>query len=195
MRARFQAAAVAMVACGLVAGCSDTRFETPDATFQTAKVAFADNDYSEFCDCLSEDSRDEMAASMVFMGGFMQIDTKSEEATDVAAVFKKHGLDKESNPKVTINVTAGKKDQKDQFKKLVEPIKDRNAFIVDMIAVFRKHKPDAKPFESDAKLTDLKIDGQVATATVEQTRDGKKHTTPIKFAKNGNHWKIDEFAL
>ena len=36
---------------------------------------------------------------------------------------------------------------------------------------------------------------QVATATVEQTRDGKKHTTPIKFTKNGNHWKIDEFAL
>ena len=48
---------------------------------------------------------------------------------------------------------------------------------------------------ADARLTDLKIDGQVATANVVQTRDGKKQTTPIKFAKHGNRWKIDEFEL
>ena len=199
MRARFQAVAVAVVvvACGFVSGCADTRFETPEATLQTAKVAFADNDYNKFCDCLSDDGRDQLAASMVFMGGVMQMGPESDEAKEVAAVFKKHGLDKESRSKVTIDTSANEKDQKEQFKKLVAPIKDRSAFIVDMIAVIRKHsdKPDARLFEADAKLTDLKIDGQIATANVVQTRDGKQQTTPIKFAKNGSHWKIDEFEL
>ena len=53
MRARFQAVAVAVavLACGLISGCADTRFETPEATLETAKVAFADHDYNEFCDC------------------------------------------------------------------------------------------------------------------------------------------------
>ena len=49
MRARFQAVAVAVLACGLISGCADTRFETPEATLETAKVAFADHDYNEFC--------------------------------------------------------------------------------------------------------------------------------------------------
>ena len=200
MRARFQTVAVAVVAvvaCGLVSGCSDTRFESPEATLRTAKVAFADHDYNEFCDCLSDDGRDQMAAAMVFIGGFMQMGAEGEEAEEIAAVLKKHGLDEANKPQVKINLDASEKEQKEQFKKLVEPIEDRSAFIVDMIAVIRKHsdKPDARLFEEDAKLIDLKIDGQVATAKVVQTRDGKERTTPIKFAKNGSQWKIDEFEF
>ena len=67
-----------------------------------------------------------------------------------------------------------------------------------MISVIRKHsnKPDNKLFVANAKLTDLKIDGQVATADLVQQRKGEEEKTPpIKFAKSGNQWKIDEFVL
>ena len=73
-----------------------------------------------------------------------------------------------------------------------------SAIVVEMISVIRKHsnKPDNKLFVANAKLTDLKIDGQVATADLVQKREGEEEkTTPIKFAKSGNQWKIDEFVL
>ena len=200
MRARFQAVAVAVavLACGLISGCADTRFETPEATLETAKVAFADHDYNEFCDCLSDDGRDQMAAMMVLLGRFRQMTTKGKGAEEIAAVLKKYGLDETDLTNVNGDRKARGKSQKELFKKIVEPIEDRNAFIVEMIAVIRKHsnKPDNKLFVANAKLTDLKIDGQVATADLVQQRKGEEEkTTPIKFAKNGNQWKIDEFVL
>ena len=199
MRARFQAVAVAVavLACGFVSGCADTRYETPEATLETAKVAFADNDYNDFCDCLSEDGRDQMAAMMVLLGRYRQLTTEGEAAEEIAAVLKKHGLEEADTKNVNGDPNASDQSAKAQFKKLVEPIKDRSAFIVEIIAVIRKHsdQPDTKLLLPDARLTDLKIDGQVATAKLVQTRDGEEKTTPIKFAKNGNQWKIDEFVL
>lgn len=188
-------------------GCGSSQYATPEATFETAKSAVASEDYQAFCGCLTSEVRDEMAAGLVMVGGFMQMAGEmpmegpdAEKAKDAAkkvkAIMEKHGLTEDSMAEISIDLNVSKEEQKKEMLKLVEPIEDRDAFVAELIPVLLEtgEESDPKPIEQDAKLTDLKTEGDTATATVVQTREGKEKKGPIAFKKVDGEWKISDLG-
>ena len=192
------ALAVLVAVLGCIAGCGGgSEFSSPEATFATAKAAATKGDYKTFCDCLTTDAQDQLAAGFVFLGGFMQLAMMGDDedakamATEIRELLEKHGVTEDSSSKVNIDMNASEKDQGKEMRKLAAPIKDRPAFIAEFFAVLEKHGKDkTKPFESDAKLVDLKTEGDTATATVVQTSEGKEEKNSIEFKKVDGAWKI-----
>ena len=193
---------LAVLVC-LSGGCGGSQYGTPEATSLAAKSALERGDYQAFCHCLTTEARDEMAAGLVMLGGFMQLgaDGRGPEAEKarvrarkIRAVLERHGLNVQNTPKMSISLVAGKEEQKREMLKLVEPIKDRDALIADFIRVLieASDKPDAKLIEPDARLVNLRTGTDTATATFAQTRQGKEKTSPIEFKKVDGEWKISE---
>jgi hypothetical protein len=187
----------------LSGGCGSSQFESPEATFQTAKSAIERNDCQGFCRCLTTRARDEMAAGLVIAGSLAQLAAElpgqgAEKARDraksVKAVLEKHGLNEQTTPKISLNLMASKEEQEREMLKLVELIADRNAFIADFLCVIVEtaDDPDMKFIEPDARLVDLKTGNDTATATFAQTRQGQQKTSPIAFEKVDEGWKISQ---
>src|SRR5262249_52567761 len=105
-----------------------------------------------------------------------------------------HGLTEEvlkKQPKLDLkDPEAAKKG----MKQMLEPIKDKNAFVADMMTAMKKlggDKKDSGPMGKDAELKDVKIEGDTATGTVVTKHDGKEKSEAIKFRKVGGGWKIE----
>jgi len=184
-------------------GCGSSQYETPEATFQTAKSAVERNDCQGFCRCLTARARDEMAAGLVIAGSLAQLAADlpgagagkvRDRAQRIKAVLEKHGLAAQTMPKMSLDLTASKERQKREILKLVEPIADRNAFIADFFRaiVETADDPDMKFIEPDARLVDLKTGSDTATATLAETRQGREKTSPIAFEKVDGQWKISQ---
>ena len=193
---------LAVLVC-LSGGCGGSQYGTPEATSLAAKSALERGDYQAFCHCLTTEARDEMAAGLVMLGGFMQLaaDGRGPEAEKarirarkIKAVLERHGLNEQTTPKMSISLVAGKEERRREMLKLVEPVKDRDALIADFIRVLieASDKPDAKLIEPDARLVNLRTGTDTATATFAQTRQGKEKTSPIEFKKVDGEWKISE---
>ena len=54
------------------------------------------------------------------------------------------------------------------------------------------NQPPNAAMKGDANLTDVKIDGDTATAKLEQTLGGQKLSSTIAFKKIDGEWKIDQ---
>jgi len=194
---------LAVLLC-LSGGCGNPQFESPEATFQTAKSAIERNDCQGFCRCLTTRARDEMAAELAFHGNNLAqlavglpglvTEKASERAKRIKAVLEKHGLNEHTTPKISLSLMASKEEQEREILKLVEPIVDRNAFIADFLSVIIEtaDDPDMKFIEPDARLVDLRTEEDTATATFAQTRQGKEKTSPIAFEKGDDGWKISQ---
>jgi hypothetical protein len=143
-----------------------------------------------------------MVVAAGLMRGFGQLaafggPAKAQEAQakmqPVIDVLNKHGLDEATLKSLPTGGMAGGPPAGDRLKQLVAPIKDRNRFIGDIIRAMKQVSNQAMPppYQSDAKLDGLKIDGDTATATLIQTVGGRERREPIKFRKVGWTWKID----
>jgi len=187
----------------LSGGCGSSQYETPEATFQTAKSAVERNDCQGFCRCLTTRARDEMAAGLVIAGSLAQLAANlpgagtgkvRERAKSIKAVLEKHGLTAQTTPKMSLDLIASKEQQKREILKLVEPIADRSAFIADFLRVIVEtaDDPEMKFIEPDARLLGLKTESDTATATFAETRQGREKTGPIAFEKVDGQWKISQ---
>ncbi len=205
------AGALAGVALLIVVGVFAWSFlfahRSPEAVFQTAKTATENQDWEKFCDCLTPESQDNLAGMLVYgammvrsMSGMaaMAGPDKAREAEEkmkpVMAVLERHGLDeqtlKESQAE-TQRAVGG--NRQEMIQKLVSPIKDRGKFVADMINAMREmgQQENATPFQSDARLEDVKIDGDSATGQIVQTKNGVERKDGIRFQKISGRWKID----
>jgi hypothetical protein len=164
--------------------------DTPEATFKTATTAFEKEDWKTFCDCMTPESKDTMAVGMATVGMMMQgfAALGGEEADKENAKLKetlaKHGL-----TEAFFKGLEEKEEPKDEaaaMKMLLEPVKDRGQFVADMIGTMQamgdKGPQAGPPIPKDAKLADVKIDGDTAKGTVEferrltQPQRGKNHS-------------------
>jgi len=83
----------------------------------------------------------------------------------------------------------------DYAKEMAEPIKDKIAFIAQMIALLDKIVEPEAPEQGNrlldkGKLTELKIDGDTATAIVVTIEDGAEQKKPIEFKRIDGHWFV-----
>jgi hypothetical protein len=187
----------ALPGCGSKAGAH----ATPEDVFKTAKAAADKEDWKGFCDCLTDDSRDTFAGGMAFAGVMMKAfgELGGKEAgaklKPIDDVLTKHGLTEENLKKMEKGPPLGaEKDMAKAMKELVAPVKDRSAFVADMVAALKQvgeKGKDQPPFPKDAVLKDVKIDGDSAKAMVVSQQGGAERSEPIEFRKVGAGWKIE----
>ncbi len=185
---------------------TENDFASPETAFQTAKTAILSDDYSGFCDCWTTDGRDLLAVGFVFIGRFYRSSAARKQKTDPTAdaselqenvrrineVFERHGLNRGNTP--TISLTGDEDADRKEVLKLIEPISDRTGFIIEMCELTPQvyDRPNVKLLQDDAKLVDLAVTGDTASATLVQTREGKVLESPITFARVDGQWKIAE---
>jgi hypothetical protein len=209
-------------ACIVLSGCGDAatktqpngpaaktsgetgRNVTPQATLDAAKAAAEKRNFPALSQLLTPEAREEMAAGLVMLSGFLRVagplakegegKSASQLGEKLGEVLEKHGVNEKTSPKITINLDASPEAQSAEMRKLAAPIKDHAAFVADVLGVLQKYgdKPDARLIEADARLKDVKIDGDTATATFVQTRGGKESSGPIAFQKQDGEWKISK---
>ncbi|NQU26609.1 MAG: hypothetical protein HQ567_35440 [Candidatus Nealsonbacteria bacterium] len=202
---RFACRGAILLSLGLLVcfsvGCGSSPYATPEATFETAKKAMTDKDYKTFCGCLTPECRDDQAAGLVLAGSLAPLTAQLEgteeakaDAAKATAVIEKHGLTQESTAKILRDLATNPEDRKKGLQKLVEPIKDRDAFIAEFfsVTVDTAGSSEEKVIVDDAKLTDLKTDGDTTTATCVETREGSETKKAIAFKKIDGQWKISD---
>jgi len=189
------------------AGAGDTKkaplYKTPQAVFEAATRAAEKSDMKGIIATLTDDNRDSFAGLMVVTGAFVKqiggqfakTDEDKAKVLKISLILDKHGI----TPEIIQDALAAAKDLKGKesadvlpvLRKLVQPIKDRPAFVAEVMALTDKGK-DGTPFDElkSSKLKDLTITGDVAKGTVTHTTEGKEKTDPIEFRREGGGWRI-----
>lgn len=204
------AAGMILFACDLQAGAPP--YKTPEDVFAAAKKAAEKEDMKTFMSCLTEDSREMMAGGMVFVGALLKAfaafgkeDTK-ELVAALDAAFKKHGLTEEALAKLKGGPPIDGKDpeaMRKALKSMAAPIKDRTAFVGDMVKVLKRmdkgKKEDTGLLAKDAALKELKIENGKAKGVVVSKQGDQEKRDPIEFRRVGESWlielPIDQFKL
>lgn len=174
-------------------GCGQKKYTSPEAVFEAARSAVADEDMEGFMNCLTSESQDLFSGMLVMLGSMMKgfaalagddADT-AEAVSKMEKVFEKHGLTEDVMKEME---EADESDPTAAMEKLVEPIKDKAAFVADMLEAFKglDNEGGSPADQFKGTLKDIKIDGDSASAVLE---DGGK-TEPIQFKKVKGSWLI-----
>jgi len=162
--------------------------DTPQALVERLLAASKKNDGYELAACTVPEDRNAIAGSLVFgttmMVGAMGMDEAhmaegKKYRAQLDALFKKHGVDKNMKDPESIL----RKDGAPDFSSLVKGA-DTVALSGDLMK-FVKDLPGMSgegPFASFTRISDLKVDGEKATAT---GADG-----PLEFVRIGGRWYV-----
>jgi len=196
----FVAAWLAALLCLTAVGCGGGGgYASPQAAFDAMKAAAEKKDWRGVFKCMTPDSQDGTAGVMVVEATMMKTTTRGGEEADEAKtarhkideVLKKHGVDEEALEELERGDMMPFSEVQALCKKLGAPIKDKPAFVAEMLAAKEEMNPDesTRSFE-DATLIDVKIDGDEATGTYISTVEGKRTGKPISFKRIGGVWLI-----
>ncbi len=200
-------------------------FETPQAVFAAAREAAKTEDWKGFSNCLTAESRDMLGGVVVFMGAAMKgalnalYEKEDKDKKElimqvikgllkpVMDAYARHGVTEAALDKMVASADKlfGGKAEPAQVKKVllkaVEPVKDRTAFVTDVMTALKKlmqtfGKGDEVSlgnlfFAKDGRLEDLKVEGDSAKAVMIGTKKGEEKRDPIFFKKQGGGWKIE----
>lgn len=187
---------------------------SPEKTLAKVKSADAKREYEKFCQHFTED------AQQVFAGGLYvsckNLKTILDEpgAQDeqdrvlvqaIDGLLRKHGLQKDleaivqdAAPPEQVVQTKGEQ-SKNQFtiqqkilKAVGEQIKDPSGFVADCIKTIQENgrNSDARLFEDNARLENITIDNDRATAELVFTRDEREFRRPVGLQNVSGEWKF-----
>jgi hypothetical protein len=81
----------------------------------------------------------------------------------------------------------------DRRKNVIDQIDDKPAFVHDMMQAHRVPEDDEETKAApESKLTDVKIDGERATAKMKFMHEGKEIVSTVNFRRIEGAWKIDQ---
>lgn len=195
---RTLCAACVATSLTLAAGCGARGGgATPEEAFSNAKAAAERNDWKAVCNSMTEESQEMMAGGIAFGGMMMQVfaglggEEDAAKTAKIKQTMAKHGLTDAFLAKINDDKSA--KSPEERMKTMVEPINDHGQFIADMMAALAEvgDKDEQGPFTKDATLTNVKIDGDAASGTIETSHGGNKQSEPIAFKKVGGRWLLD----
>lgn len=170
---------------------------TPEETFKLAQAAAEKENWKGAVSHMTAESQEMFAGGLAFAGMMMQAFAElggpdgAKDAKKIKDVLAKHGLTEAAMKKLEGDDSI--KGPEEAIKKIVGPIKDRGAFIGDMLNAFKGTKgfKNESPIAKEAKLKDVKIDGNTAKGKVEFEKDGKQTEEEIAFKKVGGKWLLD----
>lgn len=184
-------ALVGLVGCG----GSGAGKATPEATFESFKTSMKNKDYKGAFAHVAPDSQAMALGGMAIIIGMAKQDPKV--GPEAAKLLEKHSI-KELNPVAIMMAAAGGSNPEAEIRKSVADTKDKPAAFEDVILWLEKNAPQApgegNPMQrmSDAVLTDVKIENDVATGTVKMKgSDGNEESQPAKFRKIDGAWLIE----
>jgi uncharacterized protein (TIGR03435 family) len=173
---------------------ADATKDTPEATFESYKLALKDNDFKKVFDCLTQDSQDSwligtcLATSKVGM---------SDKGAEAQKLLDKYGIIKFD----FAHIQAGQDPQK-MLKGMIANVKDKPACFTELttwIANASNQGPKISASEylatilatdpATATLSDVKITGDTAAAMIKK-KDGV--SIPYTFQKINGKWLIDD---
>lgn len=206
---RILCAALSVALAATLGGCrkaptndepADELYRTPEEVFAALMAAGEREDWKGLCACLTDETRDKLAAGMLFAGavakGFARTDEEKARLKPIEDVLTRHGVGVGQPPP---DGPGGKADFEWGMMKVVASIKDRNAFIADFLSASKQASDDPKknPFAGqffdfkDVKLEDVKTQGDSATGVAVARRNGEEAREPLNFRKVGGGWRIE----
>lgn len=179
---------------------------TPLVAFTEAREAAAKLDWKRFCGYLTPQARDTLAASLTIAGNMIRRMTGAanqsnedisqethRKADPIIQVLTKH--------KIAVNVLSNADDDQadalpshELIDGIVADIEDRDQFVADMLAAMTELESVRPTISFKGSLVNVNIEGDTATATVEQMHQGKMESESLSFRKIDGNWRI-EFNL
>jgi len=198
-------AAVLVIGFFTVGPAGEKVFASPQEAFEASRKASLSGNLANWCQCLTDDSRDYFVAVNAFeifvqrmrFEKAVEADAKSPfRAVDDA--FAKHGLTPQFMARVAKEANILKDprastEEKVAFAKaMLDPVRNPNLFIADVFKAMSKFTnsdlPEIVDVWKDTELSDLKVTGNTAVGTLSV---GDRPGGPIFFRKQGEGWRID----
>jgi hypothetical protein len=198
VRSRLRAVVLSLAAIVALVGCGGA-YDTPEATFQTIRVAANNKDMRGLFGGLTEESLNAMVGTLVLavktplgkaaMKGSLSPEEAEKAEAAAASVCEKYNVtdaevsDAMSDPLAMFNA--------DGLKKMADLVEDKVGFIADMwgaLEPFGQISQFSEDFATQLSGTikDVQIDGDQATAVLVTT----KGEQPLTFRKTPAGWKI-----
>ena len=165
---------------------------TPEATFDSMKSAAAKKDWAGMIACTTVESQDELIGGMAIMYQlFGAIPGQEEKMKGARDILTKHGVNlemaKDASP---VGST------EEAMKALSAGVKDKVSCAGELVAWVESNedmkKSGGTPSDVLKKtLSDVKIEGDVATGKLTSKMDGKELTEEQRFKKVGGKWYAD----
>jgi hypothetical protein len=173
---------IVIVVAGLAAGCGDSapqKHNSPEGVFKAFQDAVNDEDWKTAANCMTTESQAMMADGLVLAALFGTGGDAAKEK-EVTQMLKGHGIDLDAEPPA-----GGPGNGK--MPSPSDTVKDRPALIADLMAFVKKNadKKGGPDFRLQ-NLSNLKVDGDRATGTVEAQRGEE----PIEFVRVDGSWLI-----
>jgi hypothetical protein len=178
----------------VIAGCGNEvpAGRTPQLAFDTFRSAIKDKDYKTAFVQTTPESQESLlaiAAAVAPMAAKSTDDQARKTAQKIQAILDRYGF-----PQITLNTA----DQAASLKSQIESMKHKPACLGEIFHVIDAEAKNDKYFYidlekfSDGKISNVAIDGEVATATVDNVagKSGRR-TESIKFRSSNGLWLID----
>jgi hypothetical protein len=191
-------------------------FESPEATFQTARAAVARGDYQTFCDCWTDQGLGWLSGGMAMTINMFRLMSEKEaqnedspdevaranqRAKQLAELLVKHGFTEGVVPE--LNIIAGEDAPKpvqqqvrEQLDEISSVIPDQAAFFADSLDVIKEvsDQPMYTLLPNGSTLTELKIQGDSATGVILKPSEDQMRKCPATFSRVNGQWMFDEIT-
>ncbi len=175
--------ALFVAAVASLAGCQK-RYETPAAALTAARTAMEQGDLGTWVDCYSTKSQSDQVE--LFLSFIAHAPSQKEEpSSKLSELLRKHGVSDRS-------LAPGESEE--QFaKRTAGQIRNRRAFLIEVVALKKAGKPQRK--HPEGELINLQIAGDSAHGEYAINQpDGGTLSQEVHFSKTGGSWRIDSIV-
>lgn len=187
---------------------------SPEKTLAAIKAADAKREYEKFCEHFTNDAQQVFAGGLYVSSKNLKTILDEPDAQDeqdramvqaIDGLLKKHGLQKDleaivkdATPPEQVVQTKGEQAtnqftiQQKILKAVGEQIKDPSGFVADCIKTIQENgrNSDARLFEDNARLENIKIDNDRAEAELVFSRENREFRRPVGFQNVSGEWKF-----
>jgi hypothetical protein len=180
-------------------------YASPQDVFEASKKASAAGDLEKWCQCLTDESRDTIVAVEVIRILGVRMELAHELGDAAKAMFRpldqafdNHGLTPQFLARVAAesgvlqDPRAPPQEKTAFLQAIVSPARNPSRLLADVYKALAKIRntqmPDIVEVWQDATISDLKVTGNSATATLSA---GMGKTGPIHFRNQGEGWRIE----
>jgi hypothetical protein len=183
---------------GSSSSATGATFESPEVAFEAFQEAIEKKEWKQAAKCMTADAQSAIAMLLTMPVSMMAAFDEAKQP-EIEALFTKHGLNMDEGPP---GGSGG--DQLDAVRTFGKQIKDKPAFIAELIDWLDKNDDDSdgdSVFSAMGKgqLGDVTINGEFATAVLTVVEDGRSETQPMEFKKENGGWLLhaseDEFQM
>jgi hypothetical protein len=192
VRLALLGASVVLVAPVRAAGDRDN---SPEDVFKSFSAAAKKADVKSMMSHMTRDSQSATVGGIWFVASLdSAFFGKEEYRAAIEEVMKRHGLSDDALTKISERMDMETTTDQERFVAVGELVKDKAAFITEILKVSKDVKKPSDWFNEmrEATVKEVKIDGQRARAQATfPGADGKEKTATIYFKLESGVWKID----